>query len=329
MANTYITEEELLDDDSYFAKYDTANTANTEFDANTYYANTEIISDYDETIIDTSSIANTSGSVGDVYDAGDTNLGTDITGITNSESEGVDAVPDAETVYDFTNGDNHAPQNIPDPRFFPQPVEAAPNSLYKKQQSPLNLSSAGVPMLGMLFNKLPQSVSPSNQSASSIVASKGHNTTGGRGANTGQSTRKVSRTTKGAGKNTTGNKMQCGVPKLITLNNDKNTVRVYCGNGGAYKDIKLVGGGDATKVVSKTTVKTSRKTYIFGCCKRKDDKGKDHYGVAYFHPDNGQKSLEELHKGKGQNPVPPAHRDDSTNKPAPYSVMTDTIYNTA
>ena len=63
MANTYITEEELLDDDSYFAIDD---TANTEFDANTYYANTEIISDYDETIIDTSAIANTSGAVGDV-----------------------------------------------------------------------------------------------------------------------------------------------------------------------------------------------------------------------------------------------------------------------
>ena len=241
-------------------------------------------------------------------------------------------MPDAETVYDFTNGNNHAPQNIPDPRFFAQPVEPAQGSLYRNQEAPLNLTSAGVPMLGMLFNKLPQSVSPSNQSAASIVASKGHNTTGGRGANTGQSTRKVSRTTKGAGKNTTGNKMECGVPKLIALNNNKNIARVYCGSGGAYKDIPLLGAGDTTKVVSKTTVKSGNWTYKFGCCKRKDDKGKDHYGVAFTQTGpkgEVKKALEELQKGKGQKPAPNSGQDNNTNKPAPYSVMTDTIYNTA
>lgn len=316
MANTYIIED--MDEDLYFSSID--DSANASFDANTFYANTTIVSDYDEDATDETAVANTSGSLGDVYDAGDTYLGTDQTGITNDESAGVDAIPGAETVNDFINGNNHAPQLIPDRRFFPQPVEAAAGSLYKGQKAPIKLNSGGVPLLGMLFNKTPQNVAAANQSPVALPASKSHNSTAGRGATTRQHTKKVGRNTKGAGKNTSGNKMTCGTPKLLSLNNNKNVTRVYCGTRGLHVDIPLYGAGDATEITGPNVVKSGNWTYTFGCCKRKDDTGKDHYGVGFEQKDSNGKTLRgfvELKIGKGQKSTPNQRQDKPVTQPPP------------
>jgi hypothetical protein len=182
-------------------------------------------------------------------------------------------------------------------------VQSAPGTAYKNQQAPVGLSSAGVPLLGNLFNSVAQNVPKSQQSGSSLPTSR-DGSAGGQ-VRSKNNTRKTS---NDSGAKAKGNgKVSCRAPASIEISSSKTVARIRCENEKGYKDFPLM-GGDSTKKVGKDVVQTGIYAFKYQCCYNDSTKPKQvHVRVS---PAN---EITQEHGGEfflGQN-------GDTTTPPAP------------
>ena len=225
--------------------------------------------DNPEIIVDTSDVESTPGSLGDVYGTDVIVPGTEFTGIEQNQLIGTDGPIEPDSSYEVINGVDDAIQNVPDRRFHPQPVQSAPGTAYKNQQAPVGLSSAGVPLLGNLFNSVAQNVSKSQQSGSALPASR-DGSAGGQ-VRSKSNTRKTSNDSGAKAKE--NGKVSCRAPRSIDINDNKTSVRIRCENAKGYKDFPLL-GGDSTKKVGKDVVQTGIYAFKYQCCYNDSTKSK-------------------------------------------------------